>query len=190
MWQVEAKESYSSMCLRFQIITVLYLASSFVALAKPSPLDSPFIPSQPPGPDVTAILPHKSHFTTAVGLTLVRRVSPGSGSSTASHFSFLPSVKVIAIEWIANLIPIQTSAHMLSRLYGQIVERTLGEWIHQPEVDTMVLTVGDIQLGIHAIGGKIPWDLVASFASTFYEYTNQGLVSTYRIVRTTMARSE
>lgn len=73
---------------------------------------------------------------------------------------------------------------MLSRLYGQILERTLSEWIHQPEVDTMVLTVGNVQLSIDAIGGKIPWDLVASFASTFFVYTNQGLVSTYRMVRT------
>lgn len=72
---------------------------------------------------------------------------------------------------------------MLSRLYGQIVERVLNEWVHQPEVDTMILTLGDLELTISAVGGVIPWDLVASFASQIFVYSNRGLVSTYKMVR-------
>jgi len=115
--------------------------------------------------------------------SLSRRVSPGSGSSTASHFSFLPSVHLVRGIRVANLVPVHLSATMLSRLYGQIVERVLNEWVHQPEVDTMILTLGDLELTISAVGGVIPWDLVASFASQFFVYSNRGLVSTYKMVR-------
>ncbi len=47
----------------------------------------------------------------------------------------------------------------------------------------MILTLGDLELTISAVGGVIPWDLVASFASQIFVYSNRGLVSTYKMVR-------
>ena len=79
-------------------------------------------------------------------------------------------------------LPIRTSAFLLAKLYQQTLHACLSDWQSRPEISTMILRLGDLQLTIVSEGGTIPWNLVASFAASWLVHTNRGMVSTYRAV--------
>lgn len=94
-------------------------------------------------------------------------------------------LRLLHVELTSAILPIRTSALLLAKLYQQTLHACLSDWQNRPEISTMILRLGDLQLTIVSEGGTIPWSLVASFAASWSVHTNRGLVSTYRAVYAT-----
>ena len=115
--------------------------------------------------------------------------SPAQSANDLRHCDIADSLnftglflRLLHVELTSAILPIRTSAFLLAKLYQQTLHACLSDWQNRPEISTMILRLGDLQLTIVSEGGTIPWNLVASFAASWLVHTNRGMVSTYRAV--------
>lgn len=91
---------------------------------------------------------------------------------------------------LGTLVPIMVAAQSLGAFYQAIVTSVYNQWLYTPQMDSFLITQGQMELSFLSSGSDIPWDFVAAFAKRMAErVVAQGSVDIYDSIWTNPART-
>ena len=70
---------------------------------------------------------------------------------------------------LGTVVPIMVAAQSFQAFYQAIVTSVYNQWLYTPQLDSFLITQGQIELSFLSTGSDIPWDFVAAFARRMAE---------------------